>query len=141
MGLDMYVFRTKTDIPPVDFQEPEDCKLGNWSNYESYEKDLERIKVCYWRKHPNLHGWFKNLYESKGGNSTQGFNGDTVRIDEADLDKLQEDIIAEKLPHTEGFFFGVSYGDADERDYDLKFVTRAKKDIKEGYKLYYTSSW
>ena len=51
MGLDMYACVTdEAPAKPVDFPEPENS-----------------MKLHYWRKHPNLHGWMQQLYEAKGG--------------------------------------------------------------------------
>ena len=92
MGLDMYAFTTESEIPTVDFDAPED-----------------RSELHYWRKHPDLHGWMKTIYRGKGG-SDESFNCVPVRLDKADLDRLERDIKACALPPTQGFFFGQSDG-------------------------------
>src|SRR5262249_22240445 len=71
MGLDMYAYITDQDIPAVDFSEPRDAR-----------------KICYWRKHPNLHGWMEKLYRAKGGED-DGFNLAPVKLDEADIKALE----------------------------------------------------
>lgn len=141
MGLDMFVYRTKKDIPSVDFSTPEDCVVDYSIGFDAYRRKNEEIQVWYWRKHPNLHGWMKKLYETKGGESSEGFNGDNVRLDKEDIENLKVDILAEKLPHTEGFFFGTSYGDETEVKNDLEFIEKAINELSLGYKLFYTSSW
>jgi len=68
-------------------------------------------ELHYWRKHPNLHGWMQNLYYDKGGKD-DSFNGSDVVLTESDLDS-----------------------------FDLEFVAKARKAIKEGKTVYYSSSW
>ncbi len=124
MGLDMYATVIKGKVnSEVDF---------DTNNIQDYEE------LHYWRKHPNLHGWMQNLYYDKGGKD-DSFNGSDVVLTESDLDSLEQDIIDGNLPNTSGFFFGQT--DGSERDDDLEFVAKARKAIKEGKTVYYTSWW
>jgi hypothetical protein len=123
MGLDMYAFATK-------------AKLKNEVDFT--ETNLKPEEIHYWRKHPNLHGWMQELYESKGGKS-DSFNGDCVVLTETDLNKLESDIKDGSLPDTSGFFFGQT--DGDEVDDDLKFIENAREAISEDKTVYYTSWW
>ena len=123
MGLDMYAFATK-------------AKLKNEVDFT--ETNLKPEEVHYWRKHPNLHGWMQELYESKGGKS-DSFNGDCVVLTEKDLNELESDIKGGSLPDTSGIFFGQT--DGDEVDDDLKFIENAREAISEGKTVYYTSWW
>lgn len=95
MGLDMYALQTDAPITQAGFKEPEHC-----------------TEVSYWRKHPNLHGWMEELYYRKGG--SKEFNCESVRIDAADLDALEQVIASDALPPMSGFFFGHSR--PDEKD-------------------------
>jgi hypothetical protein len=74
MGLDMYAYITESDIPEVDF----DCTVDS-------------AEIHYWRKHPNLHGWMRSLYRSKGGADPE-FNCNTLRLGARDLDALEQAI-------------------------------------------------
>lgn len=124
MGLDMYATAIKGKVNnEVDF---------DTNNIQDYEE------LHYWRKHPNLHGWMENLYYDKGGKD-DSFNGSELVLTESDLDSLEQDIIDGNLPNTSGFFFGQT--DGSERDDDLEFVAKARKAIKEGKTVYYSSSW
>lgn len=154
MGLDMYVYRTKAAIPDVDFERPEDCDYdkvvasfgGNPEKFNSddYERYEAQTRVWYWRKHPNLHGWFKALWAKKGGKPASDHFGDDfnggnpVRIVAEDLDALEKDLAA-NLPFTQGFFFGESYG--DELEDDRRFVAKARTELALGNNLFYVSSW
>ena len=89
MGLDMFAFSTKAKPKTeVDFE----------------TKNFDPEEIHYWRKHPNLHGWMRNLYEEKGGDKNSSFNGDCVVLTESDLDDLEHDLKQYDLPQTSGFF-------------------------------------
>jgi hypothetical protein len=120
MGLDMYAYKTLEPVEAFGFKEPEDAE-----------------EIQYWRKHPNLHGWMEQLYRSKGGLAK--FNLTTVRIDEADIDALEDAVRNDRLPETVGFFFGTSR--PEEKDDDLKFITAARAALKDGYRVFYSSWW
>ena len=121
MGLDMYAFTTEQLIPAVDFEEPKDA-----------------VKLFYWRKHPNLHGWFEKLYRRKGGLSDE-FNCAQLQLDARDLDLLERAIRGDALPYTEGFFFGRS--DGLERADDEHFIHKARDALANNRKVFYTSWW
>jgi hypothetical protein len=124
MRLDMFAYKTKRKFKSeVDFSQAKSDK-----------------EIMYWRKHPNLHGWMKNLYEDKGG-TEEDFNCDNVELTKKDLTSLKKAIKEGGLPSTEGFFFGESMGTDDEVEQDLKFIKEAEKAIKEGYRIYYSSRW
>lgn len=104
-------------------------------------KGKPAIEIAYWRKHPNLHGWFTRLWLSKNPTSKAGdFNQVGLPLTKGDLNRLEKDIIAHKLPSTSGFFFG---GDSDEYYYtaDLEFIRNARAKLKDGYAVWYDSSW
>jgi len=163
MGLDMYVRAVrKWDI--VDLE-----KFGkkiinsmniNVNSNEDVSFDLHEFvrknptvmipfgvgsELCYWRKHPNLHGWMKDLFYEKGGNSDSGFNGDIVFLTREDVLKLKEQIEKHTLPDTAGFFFGESYIDDEEREwrdiYDMECIEKMLAAIDSGDLIYYSSSW
>ena len=124
MGLDMHVFKTKAKPDKeVGFSLPEGSE-----------------EICYWRKHPDLHGWMENLYRRKGGKEDM-FNCEPVVLTLQDLMDLKESILNESLPKTSGFFFGNSDNDLFQKTKDLEFIELAKMTILEGYTVYYDSSW
>jgi hypothetical protein len=94
--------------------------------------------LYYWRKHPNLQGWMQQLYRAKGGQGKQ-FNGNTVRLDAADLDALEREVEAGGLPETTGFFFGESR--PEHADEDREFIKLARAAIAQGYVVFYDSWW
>lgn len=121
MGLDMYAFTTDQTVDqPVDFTVADAQELH------------------YWRKHPNLHGWFHSLYRHKGG-SDQSFNCVNLSITADDLDALEHAIQSRTLPDTCGFFFG--HSDGSEFEDDLEFIAKARAAIENGRTVYYTSWW
>jgi len=118
----MYAYVTdETPARAVDFPEPE--------NYE---------ELHYWRKHPNLHGWMHQLYETKAGENPE-FNLSPVMLNSENLDDLEGAILANRLPETSGFFFGGS--DGSECDDDLAFVAKAREAIGEGRTVFYLAYW
>jgi len=124
MGLDRYGFTTRSSNVVSEVE----VKNKNWLN-----------EFFYWRKHPDLHGWFNALYEKKGGQGE--FNCELVRVEGLDLDQLEEAIKGGMLPHTEGFFFGRSYHDNDEKEKDLRFIQFAREALGRGLAVFYEAWW
>ena len=138
MGLDMNAYKTKAKFTKdTDFNDEIFGKTGDGDiDFEGLIVDIEEI--AYWRKHPDLHGWMEQLYRKKGGTETS-FNGDTVLLTEEDIDNLKIAVLTGRLPSTSGFFFGDSKQEINFAD--LEFIEKAKEAIKEGYTIYYDSSW
>lgn len=122
MGLDQYAFA----IPRSD---------ANLAFDQTFPKEIEPFYV--WRKHPNLQGWMEKLYRRKGG--TGKFNCRSVLVTVEDLDELEKDVRANKLPFTTGFFFGQSFD--EDREGDLAFIRQARMEIQNGKDVYYDSWW
>ena len=95
-------------------------------------------EIAYWRKHPNLHGWFAKQWRSQGNEGD--FNGDELEITWDMLERLEYDILEGNLPKTQGFFFGNS-ADDDYREQDLEFIKNARAELFMGLKVFYNSSW
>ena len=102
------------------------------------DNDGTETEIAYWRKHPNLQGWMEDLYIKKGG--TKEFNCESVSLEEEDLDALERAVNYDKLPTTEGFFFG---GEADQhyKKQDLQFIQDARKALENGLRVEYSSWW
>ena len=124
MGLDMYAYVAAKEYD---------------HNSESDSREL-----AYWRKHPNLHGWFESLWERKGKPNTSSvnatFNGIELELTWEDLDALEHDVTNEILPATSGFFFGTP-ADSHYKESDLKFIRAARAEIFTGLRVFYNSSW
>lgn len=121
MGLDMYACTIRTKpADPVDFD------------------TADAVQFHYWRKHPDLHGWMEALYRRKDG-TDHDFNCAAVALDGADLDRLEADLLARRLPKTTGFFFGAS--DGTELEDDLAFVRDARQRLAEGLTVFYSAWW
>ena len=133
MGLDQYAY---VAIKADAHDEYYEAEYGNdVSRKGTVSKPRE---LAYWRKHPNLQGWMRGLWESRG--NTGEFNGDELELTWEDLEALEEAIQADNLPGTQGFFFG---DDADDyyREQDLKFIREAKAELIVGLRVFYNSSW
>jgi len=136
MGLDMYAYAAANEKQYEEF----------WANgeYDPDTKDYVNTVVrkpkelAYWRKHPNLHGWFHREWTNQGNQGN--FNGDQLEIDWAMLERLEYAVINGELPGTSGFFFGEG---ADEyyREHDLEFVRNARAELFLGLRVFYNSSW
>lgn len=171
MGLDMYAYKARADIvgdAQVDidvegkalvaagFSKLDDQTFDKLepiekrAYYERRDQALEALKTkdildtdfSYWRKFNNLHGWMERLYREKGG-TQESFNCTTVRLDPADLDRLERDAKAgENLDPTGGFFFGsAEVLDEDDRNDILEFVQRSREAIGFGYVILYSCWW
>jgi hypothetical protein len=138
MGLDQYAYVA--------------AKAGAYDEYysdENYSKDDndptkvgQPRELAYWRKHPNLQGWMRRLWEEKnpGDEDITSFNGIELELTWEDLERLELDIISGGLPETTGFFFGE---DSNEFYYnnDLYFIKNAKAELFIGLRVFYNSSW
>ena len=113
--------------------------MGLDQNAYAVRQGVKKIELCSWRKHPNLEGWMAHRYFASGGDGS--FNCKRLYLNDSDLDDLEEVLVNDELPETEGCFFGTSMGDSDERAYDLEFVGKARYYLGQGYKVYYTSWW
>ena len=95
----------------------------------------ENVKeLHYWRKHPNLHGWFEKLYYYKGGEA-EIFNCVYIEVSLKDLEDLEYDIRNHILSETMGFFFGKDEehisDELNEDDLDdLEFIEKAREEIE-----------
>ena len=130
MGLDMYAFRVKAEDVIDDFN-----VRGQDAGRED---DLEEL--AYWRKHHDLHGWMERLYRSKGG-TKESFNCVPVRLTMEDLHMLESDVLKNRLPETQGFFFGTNPPDEYSQEQDMAFISKAKIVITNGDAVYYDSWW
>lgn len=130
MGLDMYAFRVKAEDVIDDFNVRDDS-MGR-------KEPLEEL--AYWRKHHDLHGWMERLYRAKGG-TKESFNCVPVRLSMEDLNLLESDVLNNRLPETQGFFFGTNPPDEYSREQDMAFIMKAKIAITNGAAVYYDSWW
>ena len=136
MGLDMYAYvATKAGQREEYYEAEGDYVDGEWKPNNGVAKPRE---IAYWRKHPNLHGWMRKLWEAKG--NAGEFNGDELELTREDIDMLEEDILAGRLPSTSGFFFG-NPADDHYKDSDLQFIKNARAELFFGLKVFYNSSW
>ena len=140
MGLDMYAYVAAKEGQQREFYESAEF---DDDTKEFVNKTVEQPReIAYWRKHPNLHGWMEQLWNSRNGGNCDGsnFNGIELEITWDDLEILELDIMSGTLPSTSGFFFG---NEADEhyKEQDLKFVRDARAELFCGLKVFYNSSW
>lgn len=138
MGLDQYAYVASRAGQREEFYEN--------SVYDEDKKEFvnpnvsEPQEIAYWRKHPNLQGWMRKLWEAKGGSGE--FNGDELELTWEDVDMLEYDIKNGHMSRlgTSGFFFG-DPSDSYYKEKDLKFCLDAKAELFLGRKVFYNSSW
>lgn len=130
MGLDMYAYRVKAEDVIDDFTVREET--------DGRKEKLEEL--AYWRKHHDLHGWMERLYRAKGG-IKESFNCVPIRLSMDDLNRLENDVLNNSLPETQGFFFGTNPPDEYSREQDMLFIAKAKISIASGAAVYYDSWW
>jgi len=129
MGLDMYAWRVKAEDAISDFE------------IARNEEDSAKVEeMFYWRKHHDLHGWMERLYRLKGG-TKESFNCVPVQLSMVDLNALENDVLNNLLPKTQGFFFGTNPPDDYSKNQDMEFIAKAKVAISEGDAVYYDSWW
>jgi hypothetical protein len=100
------------------------------------------LDLGYWRKHPNLHGYIVQEF-AEGVDECQ-----RIDLEADDLRLIIAAVRANKLPHTEGFFFGSSDWWAGREDEAVKPFEDAIKwletDPGKGEfmrSVYYQASW
>ena len=137
MGLDMYAWAV-----PAEWAVDDDkiAEPGTNGRPERGVDGSDLTEIYYWRKHHDLHGWMEGLYRSRGG-AAESFNCIPIRLYSEDLDQLEADIRANKLPQTTGFFFGDNPPDEESIEQDLEFVYKARWAIADGLAVYYDSWW
>ena len=136
MGLDMYAYAAERAGQHKEFWDTAEMAEGS-GEYVSRMVQRPR-EIAYWRKHPNLHGWFRAEWESLGNSGS--FNGDELEITWDMLERLEYDVVNGELPQTQGFFFG-NNSDADYYNDDLEFIKNARAELFMGLKVFYNSSW
>ena len=131
MGLDMYLDGEK--YLWTHRRNPQDI-----SREDGYEVKSRTLRLGYWRKHPNLHGYIVNTF-ADGVDNCQA-----IALEDTDIERIIEAVARDSLPHTEGFFFGIS--DGTEKDETLHIFTKAlawlrTKDDTSSRTVSYRASW
>ena len=130
MGLDMYLFGRKS---PLGYK-------GGLREEDGFRIDAIHLKMGYWRKHPNLHGYIvKNFAD--GEDLCQ-----EIPLSEDNIAKIIQAIRAKELPETRGFFFGESEDTEGQRLLDIQTLQTALDWVNtapehEWRDVYYQASW
>ncbi len=136
MGLDMYMYSTDKHIESLEVENREK---------EGEEREEDQAEIGYWRKHNRLHGWFEQKWCNRHSEAETDFNCVRYYLNAEELNELYDAVKNDKLPATEGFFFGndsYSYEDREEqKKEDLEIIETAKKEIEEGRFVYYSCWW
>lgn len=134
MGLDMYLEGEK--FLWTDWKKPENNLME-----DGFRLSRRILQLGYWRKHPDLHGFIaKNFAEDPEV-------CEKVELGEDDIVKIIAAVESDELPHTEGFFFGVSDGSEKARTIEIFkkalawMRTKDEGDQKISRDISYRASW
>lgn len=126
MGLDMYMFAAENQ-KAYDRIRWHDAHEANESYFNSH--------VCYWRKHPDLHGYIIQTF-GKGIDECQ-----CIPLTSSDIENIISAVKGGNLPQTTGFFFGQSRGPDDQNTIQqFEKVLNFLRENKEGI-VWYEASW
>lgn len=135
MGLDQYAYAAAKAGQQEEYYD-------SGSGLDDANESLKPREIAYWRKHPNLHGYFEALWAKRNPEAVEitSFNGIELELTWDDIEDLERAVKDKTLPATTGFFFG---DNADDYYYeqDLEFIKQAKAEIFVGLKVFYNSSW
>lgn len=141
MGLDQYAYVANRAGQQNEFYEG--------AHFDKESNDIvnptvpKPREIAYWRKHPNLQGWMRQLWVRKGKvgpSDDPTFNGVELELTFEDLDELEYVVKNSQLPSTTGFFFG-DQSDDYYKNQDLEFIRNARAELFCGQKVFYNSSW
>lgn len=128
MGLDMYAFTV-----PAEW-------AGDTVTDYTPDSDRQSEELYYWRKFNTLHGWMEDLYREKGG-AKASFNCTTVRLNEVDLRRLEQDVFNNELKPRNGFFFGSQEIYPEDLESVTDFIAKARQALADGKAVFYDSWW
>jgi hypothetical protein len=136
MGLDMNLYGRKM-IHSNRYDDKAEPRME-----DGYPVDYVNLEMGYWRKHPDLHGYIVETF-AEGVDECQ-----EIELSKEDLLDIAKAIRENRLPHTEGFFFGDSaWHVGKEEEYALLFEKAAAwlespKDPEVFWReVYYQASW
>lgn len=123
MGLDMYLTGKRV------IHNRRDAK---------HELIEERFQLGYWRKHPNLHGYIVESFAAGEDDCRK------IVLSIEDILQILTAVKEERLPYTDGFFFGES--DGTEKEQDIAIFTDALRWLLESDEdawrsIVYQASW
>jgi hypothetical protein len=133
MGLDMYL---TGQVGVWGFKHEDRIEYRDGFRVKCRELDLG-----YWQKHPNLHGFIVETF-GRGEDICQ-----QIYLNVEGMNEIIAAIQQNRLPHTEGFFFGESTNDEDEKRDAIAIFTKAiawlesSTDEAEWRCVYYQASW
>ena len=131
MGLDMFLNGEK--FYWTNHDEPEKNLIE-----DGFEVEVKILRLGYWRKHPDLHGYIIQTFADGVDECQQ------IELSEEDLIKILDAVKRNELPKTSGFFFGTTET-ADEQDTikqiakAIEWVKTEEKDVSRS--VFYRASW
>src|SRR5690606_24667712 len=98
------------------------------------------LRLGYWRKHPDLHGYIVQNFANGEDRCQQ------ISLEIDDIRQIINAIRNDELPFTEGFFFGESENDDEQKNNTIVVFENALKwvqtdDGRTWRSVYYQASW
>ena len=131
MGLDMYLTGEKSLL--ADYENP-----ANNLTEDGFRLTTKLVRLGYWRKHPNLHGFIVGTF-ADGKDTFQ-----RIHLEADHIERIIDAVTRDELPHTDGCFFGRS--DGSEKSNDLRILSAALEWLRTPEpnvwrSVYYQASW
>ncbi len=131
MGLDMYLDGEK--FLWTDWKNP-----ANNPSEDGYQLRSKTLRLGYWRKHPNLHGYIVAKFANGVDNCEPIYLSDTA------IEQIIDAVSRDDLLYTEGFFFGES--DGTEKGEDIRIFKAALQWLRTeepgvARSVHYRASW
>lgn len=111
MGLDMYL--TGDSYLLTDWKPPENNRYEDGHHVKRLE-----LELGYWRKHPDLHGFIVDNF-AEGEDNCQ-----PIELGYEQMKQIIGAIQSNSLPKTQGFFFGESANDAEQKTDAIAILKR-----------------
>ncbi len=112
MGLDMYL--TGDNYLLNDWENPDNNRCEDGHRVKRLE-----LELGYWRKHPDLHGFIVENF-ADGEDDCR-----PIELGHEQLRRIIDAIQSGKLPKTQGFFFGESENDSQQKAFDIEVFEKA----------------
>lgn len=131
MGLDMYL--TGEIYITSDWNNPR-----NNITEEGYRLKGKLFDLGYWRKHPDLHGFIVTTF-ADGVDDCQ-----RIHLGPESTKEIILAIKQDRLPHTDGFFFGSSENDSEQKAEAIEIFSKAlnwQQTDEWARSIYYQASW
>lgn len=133
MGLDMYLTGEKYQFK--DWENP-----TNNQHQDGFRVKGLNLDLGYWRKHPDLHGFIVQNFANDHDDCQP------IHLSSKNIEAIIEAVQQDRLPKTNGFFFGESLNDHEQKTEAIAIFQKVLKwmsSVPEDYfhEVTYQASW